>query len=878
MQLSTITGMINQFNSIATPIIMGDFQSFPSSINSDNRNGNTNSLSHQLSNFISENDLCPIDITKGTGPTHTYHHLSMQNSSYIDHIIISSTLIDHNHTSKVLAPCPENTSDHLPVSADIDYTIKYNEHNEPKTSHPTNQSEQPPVPNYMWKNKHFITLYQQKLEQYLSENHQSTTQRAIQHLHESMKKAEQGSFQDIHIRSKPIPTKPWWNSELSKSRKTLQLMFNNWRDQLFTRDPDSTTFNRYLLARKKFRTLVKQHKNQATVEHYIDVEKLKQLRPRSYWKQINLSNKKDQRLYTINKQSEINNVVTDFKDHFSKILNNPRTPDTDNIQTNDHLKSLLQTLENDSFYVTDTDTTNAINKLKSNKSKDPFKIKAEHFTTIASNPFFIEHLTKIINNIFADDTIPDLLTTSLIIPVIKSTKKSFNDPNNYRGISIIPIITKLTELIILEKCPIFKEHNLSQFGFAENSSTIHAEFLLNETINLYNHKQSPIYICSLDAEKAFDSCNWLKLFEKLIKKQNIPRTVIKFLIKLYTENSNTVTYRNVNSTTFSTTQGVRQGSILSPYLYNIYTEDLIEHIKDMDIGAFLPDGTNVSILAFADDIILICSSLHNLQTLLDECGKYCRDHAIKINDKKTQFVVSGRTPITNIILRLNENVIHPQNTLTHLGFKWSTNQQQKLNLHHHLQSRISEAWATTTSLVSAGINNQNPHTIAHIFSSIVIPKLTYGLNITKMTKNDEARLNRHARSFLKLMFGISKHARNTLHSVFNLKNATDIIDDQSNTTLRQLAHNTSTSSYVLHLLTLPTKERLYSSINSFINKPQTDILKTLLTTRKPHKSRGAQNPPDETTLLVLTLLENWHLVANRAELKAVLENRIERRP
>ena len=101
---------------------MGDFQSFPSNINSNNRNSNTNSLSHHLSNFISENDLYLIDITEGTGPTHTYHHLSMQNSSYIDHIIISSTLIDHNHTSKVLPPYSENTSDHLPVSAVIDYT------------------------------------------------------------------------------------------------------------------------------------------------------------------------------------------------------------------------------------------------------------------------------------------------------------------------------------------------------------------------------------------------------------------------------------------------------------------------------------------------------------------------------------------------------------------------------------------------------------------------------------------------------------------------------------------------------------------------------------------------------------------------------------
>ena len=61
-------------------------------------------------------------------------------------------------------------------------------------------------------------------------------------------------------------------------------------------------------------------------------------------------------------------------------------------------------MQNDSFYVTDTDTTNTINKLKSNKSKDPFEIKAGHFTSITSNPFLIEHLTKMMNNIFVDDT------------------------------------------------------------------------------------------------------------------------------------------------------------------------------------------------------------------------------------------------------------------------------------------------------------------------------------------------------------------------------------------------------------------------------------------------------------------------------------------
>ena len=452
---------------------MGDFQCFPSLPINQTRESNTNSLSKHLTNFSTENDLHPIDITEGTGPIHTYHHLSMQNSSYIDHIMISSTLMDHNHISKVHFPCSDNTSDHLPVSAAIDYTLKGQGHITPKQP---NESEQSSVPKYVWKNKQFTTIYQQKLKQCLSSY--NTSQGTIQHLHESMRQSEKESFQTLNIQSKPIPTKPWWNNELSQARTILQHMFNEWRDQNFPRNPDNTTFNHYLMSRKRFRTLVKLYKNQETVEHYIDIEKLKLLRPRSYWKQIRLSNKTDQRLYTINKQSEIKNIVTDLKDHFSNILNNPRTPGPDNTKSNKRLNILLQSLENDSFYITDTHVTNAINKLKLNESKDPFEIKAEHFTSIISSQIIIGYISKIINDVFDKETIPDLLGTSLIIPVIKSSKESFNDPNNYRGISIIPIITKLIELIILEKCPIFKEHNLSQFGFAEDSSTIHAEFLL----------------------------------------------------------------------------------------------------------------------------------------------------------------------------------------------------------------------------------------------------------------------------------------------------------------------------------------------------------------------------------------------------------------
>ena len=119
-----------------------------------------------------------------------------------------------------------------------------------------------------------------------------------------------------------------------------------------------------------------------------------------------------------------------------------------------------------------------------------------------------------------------------MIPLVKSLKKSLKMAGNYRGISIIPVLTKLLEYLILQKYPEIKENHPLQFGFTSNSSTLHAEFVINETIKHYNNKNSGVYMCSLDAEKAFDSCNWDALFRKLVEEKNIPPQVVQVISSL----------------------------------------------------------------------------------------------------------------------------------------------------------------------------------------------------------------------------------------------------------------------------------------------------------------------------------------------------------
>ena len=138
------------------------------------------------------------------------------------------------------------------------------------------------------------------------------------------------------------------------------------------------------------------------------------------------------------------------------------------------------------------DVKEAISSLKTNKSPDPFGIVAEHMRFSENEKLYV-WLTELYNDMFRDGTTAECLSKSIIIPLVKSYKKSLKSAGNYRGISIIPILTKILEYIILLKCPNISESHSSQHGFKRNSSTLHAEILINETLKYYNKKRSPVY-------------------------------------------------------------------------------------------------------------------------------------------------------------------------------------------------------------------------------------------------------------------------------------------------------------------------------------------------------------------------------------------------
>ena len=97
--------------------------------------------------------------------------------------------------------------------------------------------------------------------------------------------------------------------------------------------------------------------------------------------------------------------------------------------------------------------------------------------------------------------------------------------------------------------------------------------------------------------------------------------------------------------------------MLAPYLYNIYTEDLF------------PGNINTSIIAFADDLILVSLNLHQRQSLVNECVEFGKEHCIRFNGPKTQFLISGVSPLPNPQILLETSVVNTKTEMKHLGFK-----------------------------------------------------------------------------------------------------------------------------------------------------------------------------------------------------------------
>ena len=181
-------------------------------------------------------------------------------------------------------------------------------------------------------------------------------------------------------------------------------------------------------------------------------------------------------------------------------------------------------------------------------------------------------LIKLFNNILANNAKISQWSLSLITPIFKSGLK--NNPSNYRGISVLSCLGKLFSSILNQRLLQYVlENNIlskEQLGFMAGNRTSDAHLILHNLVQLYCHKRGQkIFSCFIDFRKAFDSIPRDTLFTKLLK-IGISGKFFNILKTLYKNDNCCVKLSEGLTKTFVANQGVKQGCILSPLLFNIF--------------------------------------------------------------------------------------------------------------------------------------------------------------------------------------------------------------------------------------------------------------------------------------------------------------------
>ena len=232
-----------------------------------------------------------------------------------------------------------------------------------------------------------------------------------------------------------------------------------------------------------------------------------------------------------------------------------------------------------------------------------------------------------------------------IIPVPKSGDLSKTD--NYRGISLICIIAKIYNRMILNhiRSVIDLRLRVNQNGFRPERTTVAQILTLRRIIEGVKANNIKAVMTFIDFKKAFDSIHQGKMM-RILKAYGIPPNLLQAIKKMYTNTKAKVISPDGETESFDITAGVLQEDTLAPFLFIIVLDYALRKAmdgKEDDLGFTITPRRSrrhpkevLADLDFADDIALLSDEIEQAQELLLRVERECKKVGLGLNAKKTK--------------------------------------------------------------------------------------------------------------------------------------------------------------------------------------------------------------------------------------------------
>ena len=477
------------------------------------------------------------------------------------------------------------------------------------------------------------------------------------------------------------PRKPFWDDNL---QRLWDIMRRNEEDFLKCKHNRRLRFQlrtEYVKSRNEFDKHLRRTERAFKRATVTDIEEMSTNNPNEFWRKIEkLGPKRDKSIpveiiYENGAVSNDESVVFErWKNDFYNLYNCSDNNDFDDVYF-DRAKLHKVLLENnisDHLYesnselnsnVTIEEVALIVRKAKCGSASGIDELPYD----VVKNPAVICALQQLFQLIFDTSLIPSIWRKSVICPILKDPKSDKRVPMNYRGISLLACISKLYTSFLNKRLTGYLENNDiladEQNGFRADRSCEDHVFTLNSVVK--NNKE--VFTAYIDLKRCFDYINRDMLLYKLLL-NGIDDKLYNSIKNIYTSSVSTVRINNKLTEWFSCNSGVKQGCNLSPTLFAIFANDLVNEINGLDLGFDIGDR-KLSLLLYADDIVMMAKTEEDLQTMLDTLYSWCKRWRVLINAGKSKCMHfrKGRKQRSTFEFKVGNDILETVDRYRYLG-------------------------------------------------------------------------------------------------------------------------------------------------------------------------------------------------------------------
>ena len=555
----------------------------------------------------------------------------------------------------------------------------------------------------------------------------------------------------------------WWNEGVKEMVAEKRQFFERWLQSKRSEDWEA-----YKVKRRETKRSIEQAKRLANgrwgerlASNFKDNKKM-------FWKEVKRArkgeSKKEECVKDVNGEvlSERRRVLARWGEYFGNLLNvaDERRPEIAAVGGGRMTRSERSMNE----AIGKVEVRAAVKRLKAGKAAGMDGIPGECIKS-GGEPI-VEWLVRLFNGCFESGCVPGDWKSACIVPLYKG-KGDTRECGSYRGISLLSVVGKVYGRVLIERVIECTDGAIGgeQCGFRKGMGCTDQVFAVRQICEKKLEKHQEVFWAFMDLEKAYDRIDREALWQ-VLGVYGVGGCVLRGIQSFYVGSRACVRVGKDLSEGFEVNVGLRQGCVMSPWLFNVYMDGVVREVKMRTLGRGLEmKGMNgceweVSQLLFADDTALVASTEERLQRLVDEFGVVCERRKLKVNVGKSKVMVCSREGgRAELNVRLNGEVLEEVESFKYLGSVIS----KGVGVSNDVRQRVSEGAAAYGAMKSIWkVKEVGMRVKKGLYESIVVPTVMYGGESWGLRKEERRKLNVMEMNCLRNMCGVSRreHVRN----------------------------------------------------------------------------------------------------------------------